>query len=243
MFFYLIHNLPWGSELNAGKRNVRTLLIGSVCYVFFHALLYAHDLNFSPIISTILNISRYYFWWILLIDAIAMSVLYKLAYGRTIFSEIPLPEMIKDWVGDDPHPPTNFTIVTKTEPIIPSTNPTPTTNELDFDLLTENEEPISKIVENIETIPSQETSDKSDELDENENESEIEMEHFDTDSYETETETETIRSQSTNNSPKLTPENIDKYITQKPVNTTQPKSTENKPNPEPELESKDLDLN
>jgi hypothetical protein len=99
MFFYLIHNLPWGQDLQQGKRNVRTLIIGSVCYILFHALLYADRINFPPMFSTMVFIVRRYFWFIFAADLIAMSVLYKIAYGRTIFSEIPLPQMIGDLVG------------------------------------------------------------------------------------------------------------------------------------------------
>ncbi len=99
MFFYLVHNLPWGQDLQQGKRNVRTLIMGSVCYILFHALLYADRINFPPMFSTMVFIIRRYFWFVLAADLIAMSVLYKIAYGRTIFSEIPIPQMIGDLVG------------------------------------------------------------------------------------------------------------------------------------------------
>src|SRR6185503_12253170 len=99
MFYYLIHNLPWGQQLQPGKRNVRTFITGSVCYILLHALLFANKVNFNPMFSTFVHIIRRYFWWIMLADAISMSITYKLAYGRNILTEIPLFQMFGEWFG------------------------------------------------------------------------------------------------------------------------------------------------
>jgi hypothetical protein len=90
MFYYLIHNLPWGSRLEPGKRNVRTFIIGTVCYIIFHALLYADKLNFTPMMSSVVYMIRRYFWWIVLADAVGMAIIYKLYYGRNILTELPI---------------------------------------------------------------------------------------------------------------------------------------------------------
>src|SRR5438132_840105 len=104
MFYYLIHNLPWGAQLEPGKRNVRTFIIGSVCYILLHALLFANKINFSPMFATALYILRRYFWWIILADAIAMAVTYKIAYGRNILTELPLFQMVGEWIGGRENP-------------------------------------------------------------------------------------------------------------------------------------------
>ena len=161
MFFYLIHNLPWGNELEPGKRNVRIFIIGTVCYILLHALLYTNKVNFSPIFSTIIYTIKRYFWWIVLVDAIAMSIIYKLYYGRNILTELPLFQIIRGWVtGENNDTPPNLpnNVPKKTQkPISPkNTLPTPplaqpqsTENnnkyghlddisELDIDILSEN---------------------------------------------------------------------------------------------------------
>src|SRR5439155_20421858 len=97
--------LPCGQQLQACKRNVRTFIIGSVCYILFHALLFANKVNFSPMIATAVHIMRRYFWWIMIADAVAMSITYKIAYGRNILTELPLFQMIGEWAGVRPNPP------------------------------------------------------------------------------------------------------------------------------------------
>ena len=109
MFYYLIHNLPWGEQLQPGKRNVRTFITGSVCYILIHALLFASKANFHPMATTIIYAIRKYFWWIVMADAMAMAITYKLAYGRNILTEIPIFEMIGEWIGGtrETQPPQN----------------------------------------------------------------------------------------------------------------------------------------
>ena len=105
MFFYLIHNLPWGEELQHGKRNVRTFIIGAVLYILFHALLFSNKVNFNPMIITIFYMIKKYFWWIVMADCIAMAITYKLAYGRNILTEIPIFQMVGDWIGGNNNEP------------------------------------------------------------------------------------------------------------------------------------------
>jgi hypothetical protein len=42
---------------------------------------------------------RRYFWWIIMADAISMSITYKLTYGRNILTEIPIFQMFGEWFG------------------------------------------------------------------------------------------------------------------------------------------------
>ena len=159
MFYYLIHNLPWGEHLQPGKRNVRTFIIGSVCYILLHALLFANKINFNPMMTTITYIIRRYFWWIVIADAISMAITYKLTYGRNILTELPLIEMVGEWIGGGrgnrnirpiepelgepikaqsfPDLPINSTKSRETNCI--SANKVNKEDELDIDLLTENE--------------------------------------------------------------------------------------------------------
>jgi hypothetical protein len=164
MLYYLIHSLPWGADLQAGKRNVRTFLIGSICYILFHALLYS-DVKIPNYVTIAYYILRKYFWWILAADAVAMAISYKIAYGRNILNELPLFEVIRDLFGGHPAPPApapapqnriiNLPLEVVPPPSIPVPLPTPPLktstkypNELDIDLLTENEElPDPKTVE------------------------------------------------------------------------------------------------
>lgn len=173
MFFYLIHNLPWGSQLENGKRNVRTFLIGSVCYILLHALLYANTKNFIgiPMLSSFLYLAQRYFWWILLADSAAMSITYKLFYGRSILTELPLLGAFKGLFKKEENKEiiptiTNINIPkideTKNINITPINNKeqskvqTKNSNELEIDLLTENEsiKPVISKINNIETIDS-----------------------------------------------------------------------------------------
>src|SRR5690242_13686490 len=99
MFYYLIHNLPWGNDLQPGKRNVRTFITGSVCYILLHALLFTNKVNLNPMMTSIFYIIRRYFWLIVLADATAMAITYKIAYGRNILTELPFFQVMGDWVG------------------------------------------------------------------------------------------------------------------------------------------------
>jgi len=99
MFYYLIHNLPWGNDLQPGKRNVRTFITGSVCYILLHALLFTDKVSLNPMLTTVFYMLRRYFWWIVLADAVAMSITYKIAYGRNILTEIPIFQALGEWVG------------------------------------------------------------------------------------------------------------------------------------------------
>ena len=165
MFYYLIHSLPWGRDLQAGKRNVRTFIIGSVFYILLHGLMFANKIAlFNLTVALAFNIIKRYFWWIFLADGIAMSVTYKIAYGRNILTELPLFTMINEWI----HPPpvniparANMAVGigaganmgggvgdAKNKPIINQKDDTPIKtsllnrqleDELDIDLLTENE--------------------------------------------------------------------------------------------------------
>jgi hypothetical protein len=83
MFYYMIHSVPWGSTLAQGKRNVRTIIFGSLLYIILHAYLYKA--------GSALNLGLYdfkeYIYYIIGLDMFAMAITYKLYYNRSILHE------------------------------------------------------------------------------------------------------------------------------------------------------------
>lgn len=86
MFFYLIHLLPHGKELREGKRNVRTLFIGVMLYILFHAFIYSDYAE--KVIGALIVLMRSYFYYFLLGDIFVMAILYKVHYGKSILTEL-----------------------------------------------------------------------------------------------------------------------------------------------------------
>lgn len=84
MFYYLIHHLPLWSKMANGKRNVRTFLLGTVCYILFHAYLFSAIGSKNPKIVKF----RPYIYYLWITDAISMAVLYKKYYKKTILTDV-----------------------------------------------------------------------------------------------------------------------------------------------------------
>jgi hypothetical protein len=85
MFFYLIHSLPHSAELDEGKRNVRTIFLGIILYVIFHGILFT---NYMKGKLKYLSLLKPYFYYILGADILTMNMLYKINYGKWLFSEL-----------------------------------------------------------------------------------------------------------------------------------------------------------
>jgi hypothetical protein len=86
MFFYLFHHInhyvfkPTNKPDSA--MNVRTLIMGGIAYILFHAYLKSErmsDFYFKD-----------YFWCIFVIDVIAMGIIYKEYYGESVLGEVDL---------------------------------------------------------------------------------------------------------------------------------------------------------
>jgi len=93
MFFYLIHNLPWGKKIDAAKRNCTTFLIGVIFYVItITTLRYLGEMD-----DKLLQLIFYGFLVIMIADIGAMFYLYKHHYGRHFMHEFDEPS---DWTFD-----------------------------------------------------------------------------------------------------------------------------------------------
>lgn len=116
MFYYIIHNLPIWTDLPNGKRNVRTFLLGTVCYILLHALLFSKIGEEKHYIKLFRNYI-YYLW---AADAIAMAVIYKQFYKKSILSEV--GNMIEDVKPSKPVQPAVKQMPTQTAKQIPLVN-------------------------------------------------------------------------------------------------------------------------
>jgi hypothetical protein len=85
MFFYLIHSLPHSADLNEKKRNVRTIFIGGMLYLFFHAVLF--NKYFGTKLKY-LSLLKPYFFYVLGADILTMNMLYKISTGKWLISEL-----------------------------------------------------------------------------------------------------------------------------------------------------------
>ena len=83
MFFYICHQINHyilrSSDAN-GSKNVRTLIMGGILYILLHAYLFSE--------SNHLYKYRYYFYYLLILDAFVIGVIYKLYYGESIVNEL-----------------------------------------------------------------------------------------------------------------------------------------------------------
>lgn len=80
MFFYIVHNSPFWNKMPNKQRNIRTFITGSVLYIGLHIFLYSKFAEGKKELTYFRN----YMYYILLIDVIAMAVIYKLYYGKNI---------------------------------------------------------------------------------------------------------------------------------------------------------------
>jgi hypothetical protein len=88
MFFYAIHNIPYGSSMSRIERNGRTMLYSSICYFLLYIFI---NSNYSNNFSKVKYLKKY-FWWIFIIDVALFIMLYKVYLD--IF-ELKLSQFIK----------------------------------------------------------------------------------------------------------------------------------------------------
>lgn len=123
MIWFCIHNILKCSriELDNQTRNLTTFLSGIVLYVLFYSYVGSLDLERNVFVKRLFG----FFVYILLADAISMSILYKNFYKETIFREI------KETIGTKTMPTdlTDLTETIETPPETPKTPKTPKTNE------------------------------------------------------------------------------------------------------------------
>lgn len=84
MFYYLFHSLPLWTDLPNGSRNVRTFLAGTICYIIMHAYLYSQYGDNNKLIAMF----RPYIYYVCAADVIAVAIIYKNYYKRTILDEV-----------------------------------------------------------------------------------------------------------------------------------------------------------
>jgi hypothetical protein len=77
MFFYLIQQFN-NQDLN-GQIIIKNLIFGSLAYLCLHAFLYSDYSSKYPIVKTLRN----YFWYLVLIDIVAVAVTYKQIFNKT----------------------------------------------------------------------------------------------------------------------------------------------------------------
>lgn len=82
MFFYIVHELPWGKHLTNGQRNTRTFFIGGALYIMLHAYLFKSDY------ADRVKAYREYIYYVLLLDIFTVAIKYKMFYGRSIVKEL-----------------------------------------------------------------------------------------------------------------------------------------------------------
>jgi len=96
-FFYLIHHLNWGKDLEDGKRNCRTALMGSFCYSVVSVLLRQFHHSFGVFIDGFITGLLI----ILFTDLCVMAYIYKAYYGRLILHEMDAEDQDPSkWVFD-----------------------------------------------------------------------------------------------------------------------------------------------
>ena len=85
MFFYLFHNINHSNSSNKvnenyGAKNVRTMVLGGICYIILHAMIFTE--------SNPLYFYGYYIYYMFLLDVSVMAVIYKMYYSRSILNEL-----------------------------------------------------------------------------------------------------------------------------------------------------------
>lgn len=88
MFFYIIHHIMQSDmfkDLPDGKKNVRTFLFGSICWILLASFLFSKTIEHTNFfIVTLKN----FFQWFVVIDICTIAVIYRLYYKRSIFNEV-----------------------------------------------------------------------------------------------------------------------------------------------------------
>ena len=81
MFFYTFHHINQYLFLNKDIKdpifNVRAIILGGIAYIVFHNYLNSIDSTFKQ-----------YFRWIILLDILAMCVIYNSYYSESILKKI-----------------------------------------------------------------------------------------------------------------------------------------------------------
>lgn len=98
-FYYVLHEyvLPESETFTGGKRNCATFLYGSFMYAVIYAVLKNLQLRYGMCMDAVIAA----FFTIVLSDAVAMSVIYRQYYGRSILNEIELDENVNKWIFDE----------------------------------------------------------------------------------------------------------------------------------------------
>ena len=104
MFFYLLHISPLWKDLENGKRNVRTFICGTFCYILLHAYMFSAK-------NKTVKLLRNYIWYIIMADCAAMAASYRIFYGRSILNELStshekdkFDEETHKWIKDEQVP-------------------------------------------------------------------------------------------------------------------------------------------
>ena len=96
-FFYLLHQLGWGAELTAGKRNCRVFLFGVLLYAGL--VIITKNLQMQGYLTGIWDTLRAIGLVVLSADICTMGYLYRYHYGRSIMAEV-APSRDHDWIWD-----------------------------------------------------------------------------------------------------------------------------------------------
>ena len=139
MFFYLFHNLNHGlfhtKEKSDGATNVRTIMLGCICWILFHVWVNSQNMLGYFI--------KDYFWWFFLLDVFIMGIIYKLYYNRSIFKEL------KNYDSD--------IYIEKDHKYIQPTKLNNQNNSFNLDILKQNSEKqnqeLNKHEQNLENLP------------------------------------------------------------------------------------------
>jgi len=98
MIYFILHHLfdilPFTKDCKDVKKNCLTFLLGSIIHFIFYGMLKEYKL------TGMLKVITDFYVYIVLVDAIAMGVLYKTYYGRSILNEVAAIDE-DDWDYDD----------------------------------------------------------------------------------------------------------------------------------------------
>lgn len=80
MFFYIVHKSPFWNKMSNKERNIRTFISGATLYAGLFIFMYSKFAEGKKELTFIRN----YMYYVLMIDIVAMAVIYKLYYGKSI---------------------------------------------------------------------------------------------------------------------------------------------------------------
>lgn len=148
MFFYLIYlilnKLPLTNKWRDSQKNILNFILGCILYVTLHSFINHFDYN-NFVFGTI----KQYIYIIAVIDIIAVGIIYKLSYNKSLFSELL-------WNNQNSEPIVE-TIECNT---VNSDNEVENDNDIDDDFEyneVNDEENIEDVEENIEDVEGKET--------------------------------------------------------------------------------------